>query len=172
MIGEIIAESLQLSLRYAETLAVGIEPSHFGRLANVDGRIIASNHPAWVYGHLCLYSPRVIEDLGGDAASIQVPEEWQPLFSQSSECQDDPQGTIYPHKDQLVDQLLRGYRAAEQTLRSTPDEVFSQLNPNERMRSKFSTLGSMENFYTGGHFMIHMGQISAWRRMTGLGSAM
>ena len=59
-----------------------------------------------------------------------------------------------------------------ETLAQTADEKFAEENRNERMRSRFSTVGAMHNFYTGGHFMIHMGQVSAWRRMMGLGSAM
>jgi hypothetical protein len=171
MIGDIIADSLQISLRYAEILAVGIPPSDFGKLARVDGRPIISNHPAWVYGHLCLYSPRIIADVGGDIGAAGVPEGWDDLFSPRTECQDDPEGTLYPPKDRLVEQLLSSYRAASEALRATDDSLFAQDNPNERMRSKFPTLGGMENFYSGGHFMIHMGQVSAWRRMMGLGSA-
>ena len=44
-------------------------------------------------------------------------------------------------------------------------------NPNERMRAKFPTNGAMLAFYVGGHFMLHMGQLSAWRRAVGLGPA-
>ena len=51
------------------------------------------------------------------------------------------------------------------------DEVFQQQNPNEAMREKFATIGAMHGFYVGGHFMMHMGQMSAWRRMAGLGPA-
>jgi hypothetical protein len=29
----------------------------------------------------------------------------------------------------------------------------------------------MINFYVGGHMMLHLGQLSAWRRMMGLGAA-
>jgi len=29
----------------------------------------------------------------------------------------------------------------------------------------------MLNFYLGGHVMLHIGQMSAWRRMMGLGPA-
>lgn len=172
MIGQMIAESLQISLRYAEMLATGIEAKDFGRLACVEGRPIDSNHPAWVYGHLCIYSPRVLDDLGVDSSAIQVPEKWQELFSPQGRCQDDPSGDLYPSKEVLVDQLLRGYRVVMETLAQTADEKFAEENRNERMRSRFSTVGAMHNFYTGGHFMIHMGQVSAWRRMMGLGSAM
>jgi hypothetical protein len=40
-----------------------------------------------------------------------------------------------------------------------------------RMTELFPTLGSLYNFYVGGHMMMHLGQISTWRRMMGLGAA-
>jgi hypothetical protein len=39
------------------------------------------------------------------------------------------------------------------------------------MKQLFPTLGSVQTFYCGGHMMMHLGQMSAWRRMEGLGSA-
>jgi hypothetical protein len=39
------------------------------------------------------------------------------------------------------------------------------------MTERFPTLGSVHAFYCGGHIMMHLGQMSAWRRMMGLGSA-
>lgn len=172
MIGQMIAESLQISLRYAEKLAVGVTAEQFGRLIVIDGQPIDSNHPAWVYGHLSLYSSRIIGDLGGDPKPYTPSQDWVALFSHQSRCVDDPAGAIYPQKDLLVNAVLDGYRAAEQLLRATPDDVFAQPNPNEAMRGRLATMGSMHAFYTGGHIMIHMGQVSAWRRMAGLGSAM
>ncbi len=172
MIGQMIAESLQISLRYAEKLAENVGPEKFGRLVFVDGQPIDSNHPTWVYGHLSLYSTRVISELGGDATPYLAPAAWTELFSHQSRCQDDPDGSIYPAKDDLVSTLLAGYRAAEQVLRATDDAAFEAPNPNEAMRNRFATIGGMHAFYTGGHMMIHMGQVSAWRRIMGLGSAM
>ena len=57
-------------------------------------------------------------------------------------------------------------------LRSTPDETFDRPNPAEgRMRELFPTIGSVQTFYCGGHMMMHLGQLSAWRRMLGLSAA-
>jgi hypothetical protein len=39
------------------------------------------------------------------------------------------------------------------------------------MRELFPTIGSVQAFYCGGHMMMHLGQMSAWRRMEGLGTA-
>ena len=72
----------------------------------------------------------------------------------------------------MTDLFFKGYRAALEALKVTPDEVFQRPNPlGGAMAEKFPTLGSMHTFYVGGHIMIHMGQMSAWRRMEGLGPA-
>lgn len=171
MIGDMIADSLKLGIGYAGKLIAGISHNEFSQFARVDGRMVESNHPAWVYGHLSIYAPRVINELGGDSSVLQIGDEWMELFSAKSKCLDDPEGKIYPAMDQIVAKLFDGYRAAEQILRDTSDETFAQPNSNATLQSRFPTLGSMHCFYVGGHFMLHMGQISAWRRMTGLGPA-
>ena len=37
--------------------------------------------------------------------------------------------------------------------------------------ARFPTKGAALGFYVGGHFMMHMGQLSAWRRAMGMGAA-
>ena len=74
--------------------------------------------------------------------------------------------------DQITSFYFEGYKAAKDALIATSDDVFQQPNPTGgRLTELFPTLGSMHSFYVGGHVMIHMGQMSAWRRMQGLGSA-
>jgi hypothetical protein len=172
MIGIMIAESLQMSLRYAESLAEGISSAEFGRQARVDGHVVDSNNPAWVFGHLAIYAPRIVTELGNDASTIAVDEAWEAVFSPKTKSEDDIEGSRYPAKEVLVEKLLRGYGLAMESLRAADDAKFTAENPNERMRARFATVGGMHGFYCGGHFMIHMGQISAWRRMMGLGPAM
>ena len=68
--------------------------------------------------------------------------------------------------------MLNGYRLASQALRDCDDSLLLKENPNEgRMRELFPTIGAATGFYVGGHVMIHMGQISAWRRAMGLEAA-
>jgi hypothetical protein len=171
MIGNMIAESLRISLRYAESLADGISAADFGKMARVDGQLIDSNNPAWVYGHLSIYAPRIITELGCDAEEFQPDDQWNELFSPKSKCQDDPEGNLYPSKEVLVRRLLDSYQRAMEVLLQSDDSQFAAANANEAMRNRFETVGGMHAFYCGGHFMIHMGQVSAWRRMMGLGSA-
>jgi len=171
-IGNIIADSLNLGLGYADRILKDIPAEKFARFASgIDGPI-TSNHPAFVFGHLCIYAPRVLEQLGRDNSRYIVPDTYDELFSPSAVCEDDSDGSKYPPMDSILAQFRGSYDAAKQALRDTDDAVFTVPNPGEgRMKELFPTLGSMHAFYVGGHFMVHMGQISAWRRMMGMPAA-
>ena len=92
------------------------------------------------------------------------------LFSKDAKCIDDPDGTIYPAMDEITERLVAAQEAAIAAVASATDDALTAANENS-MKERFTTVGSMMAFYLGGHFMIHMGQMSAWRRMMGLGPA-
>lgn len=171
-IGEIIADSCDMGVRYAQRLLKDVAAEDFGKFARPGGQVVVSNHPAFVYGHLSLYPERVIKDLDQDGSSVAASEEYQKLFSHEATCQDDPDGKIYPAKDELVERMIAGYEKASEVLRASDDALFTRENAAEgRMKELFPTNGSALGFYVGGHVMIHIGQISAWRRAMGLAAA-
>lgn len=170
-IGPMIADSARLGLAYAERMLKGVSPDQFARLANVQGKTIESNHPAFVFGHLSLYPCRIVRELGSDASSIVPSERFVKIFDHNAQCVDDPDGVVYPPMDEVTERSFTSYRLAVDALQNADDALFKQPNPNEAMRSKFATVGSMHGFYVGGHVMVHIGQLSAWRRMMGLGKA-
>ena len=170
-IGPMIADSARLGLGYAERLLKGITPDRFARLADCGDRLIESNHPAFVLGHLSLYPCRIVEQLGGDAAAIVPSEAFVKVFDPKARCVDDADGTVYPSMDEITERFFAAHRLAIETLQTAADRRFHEANPNEAMRGKFATIGSMHGFYLGGHLMLHIGQLSAWRRMIGLPAA-
>lgn len=170
-IGPMIADSARLGLGYAERLLKGITPDQFARFAVAGDRPIESNHPAFILGHLSLYPCRIVEQLGGDAAAIVPSEAFVKLFDHNARCVDDVDGTVYPAMDEVTDRFFAAHRSAIETLQTAADPRFHEPNPNEAMRGKFATIGSMHAFYLGGHLMLHIGQLSAWRRMIGLPAA-
>jgi hypothetical protein len=167
-LGNIIADSLELGLGYAERLLEGVEADDFGRFASTGRVAIQSNHPAFIFGHLSLYAPQVIANLG--KPTPEVPDGFTELFSKDATCQDDGSGELYPAQDQITSFFFAGYRVAVEALRGADNGPLEIANPTGgRMTELFPTVGSMLAFYCGGHFMMHMGQLSAWRRMKGLG---
>lgn len=170
-VGQMIAASGKTALSYAERLLQGIPPESFARFATVGGVQIASNHPAFIFGHLSLYSSRIVEQLEGDASAIAPSEAFVNAFSHQSVCVDDPDGSVYPPMDQITERFFTGYRQAVEALELADDSLFKAPNPHEPMRAKFPTMGAMHAFYVGGHQMMHFGQLSMWRRCMGLGAA-
>ena len=169
-LGNVIADSLQLSLGYADRLLKGMPAERFARFAVVGGQVVESNHPAFVYGHLSLYAPKILHQIGSPAPAI--PEGFELRCSKDATCVDDADLDLYPSMEEIVTFFHEGHRMVTGALRSTPDDVFQQPNPAEgRMKELFPTIGSVQTFYCGGHMMMHLGQVSAWRRMEGLGAA-
>lgn len=168
--GNAIADSLQLSLGYAERLLTGITPEVFARFARPGGVVVESNHAAFVLGHLCLYPGRILPQLGREQPSTDA--RFAEVFSKDATCRDDPEGAIYPAMNEVTSVFHDGYRQALEAIRATDDTTFQQPNPTGgRLTELFPTLGSVQNFYVGGHMMMHLGQLSAWRRMMGLSPA-
>ena len=169
-LGNVIADSLQLSVGYGERLLKAVPAERFARFAAVGGVVVESNHPAFIYGHLSLYAPKILRQIGHPAP--RVPDQFEIRFSKDAKCVDDADGDLYPPFVEIVDFFREGYRMVSGALRSTPDSVFDAANPAEgRMKELFPTIGSVQAFYCGGHMMMHLGQMSAWRRMEGLGAA-
>lgn len=166
-IGEMIVAAGRISIGLARNLLHGVEPGSAARLASPGGKPVESNHPAWAYGHLSLYAPRLVEIVGGSASELRLPETFEPLFKAGSTCMDDPQGLIYPPIEVISDCFFKGYNAASVAVANAPDSVFLREMPEDR-RSFVPTVGAAATFLLCSHIMMHMGQVSAWRRMMGL----
>ena len=161
-LGNVIADSLDLGLSYAERLLVGVSADQFARFARPGGQAIESNHAAFVFGHLSLYGPRIVAQLESGDGTASLPSEWPDMFSMDASCQDDPTGSIYPPMPRITEQFFSGYRAAGASLRAAGDDRLQQANPvGGRLSELFPTMGSMHTFYCGGHLMMHLGQLSA-----------
>lgn len=174
VIGKQIAAAGQLTVAYGEAMLKGVQPEQFARLAiGKDGQPVQSNHAAWAMGHLTMYSSRCMDLLGLPQGVTAKPAGWEELFKNGTECKDDPSGKIYPPMGAVSKHFVEGYKAVLAALPSVPDEVFARPNPAEgRMKELLPTVGAVVSFLMTGHAMSHLGQVSAWRRFMGLGSAM
>ena len=63
-LGNVIADSLGISLSYGERMLKDVSAERFGRFACPGGVEVVSNHPAFIYGHLSLYAPKVLVQIG------------------------------------------------------------------------------------------------------------
>ncbi|MCC6676336.1 MAG: DinB family protein [Phycisphaerales bacterium] len=173
---ECLASAGRFGRGYAKILLAGIEPGRFARKPRFETsagvKVVDTNHPAFIFGHLSLYPARLFTLLGADAKSVEAPAAWGDLFKAGAACRDDVDGTIYPAMEAITTRFFSAYEAAVEHVKSVPDDVLARVNPNEQARDRFPTIGVLVNFYLNGHVMMHMGQVSAWRRCVGLPSAM
>ena len=165
--GNIIADSLESALGYAQRLLKDIPVAEAARFARPGGQTVESNHPCFIIGHLSLYAPKMLGQLDRD--DLLVPAGFTDLFDKTAVCQNDPDGTIYPPFDAVTAFFLAGHQQLTAVLRGSDPSLFDRENPADGpLKKRFPTLSSVHAFYCGGHIMMHLGQLSAWRRMHGL----
>jgi hypothetical protein len=161
---------------FAEKLLVGIKPEQAARKPHFESagapHVVDTNHPVFVFGHLATYPAKMLKFAGLDASACATPPEWDNLFKAGVPCHDDPDGTIYPRLAAVTAAFFANTDKASELLRSVDDKVLAATTPDERYKEFFPTVGIALNFLLNNHVMMHMGQVSAWRRCFGLPSAM
>ena len=169
---ETLVRGGRISLGLADRLLADIKPETFARKPRFGGTVVNTNHPAFVFGHLALYPARWLSDAGLDPKPAVTPVGFQ-VFAAGQECRDDEAGTIYPPMKEIVETFKRVHTAALDQLGTLSDDKLRAPNPREgRIREMFPTLDGVLMFYVTSHMMMHLGQVSAWRRCFGLGSVM
>lgn len=160
-----ILPQLRLALGYADMLAADIPPDRFAHcpVPNV-------NHPAFCFGHLSIYPERLLEMLG--RPELARPDaRFVELFRAGSKCVEE--AGRHPPKDEIMARFKDRWEVIATVLPQIPEERFLDANPAEgRMKELMPTLGAMAIFMCGTHMMMHLGQVSIWRRLIGLGPVM
>jgi hypothetical protein len=156
---------LRMTLEYAERLVADIPAEIFAHIPHPQ-----MNHPAFCIGHLSLYPNRLFAMLNRTELVVEkagFPE----LFQAGVACVE--QDGRYPHKDVIVAYYLERYRKMSEILPNVDENAFAKPNPVEgKMRERMPLVGMAVNFLLNNHNMMHLGQVSAWRRAVGLGPAL
>ncbi len=170
---ETITGTAARGIGLAGMLLKDVTPEMFARLPVQDGARVMTNHPAFALGHLSVYPSRVFILAGRDPEEVSLPDEQEELFKIGAVCVDDPDGAIYPPMAEVGQGFQHGYAAALQLVMGLDDETLGGPHQGgEAYQKMFPTLGVATNFLLNSHLMMHLGQVSAWRRFMGLGSAM
>ncbi len=168
LIGTTVLHAANVTTRLTDALVQGIKPE----TAACKPEGVDCNSPTWVFGHLAIYPDRILEMMGRSDIAQPIPDTWPDLFGFKSECRNDPDNTIYPPLEEVVTRFKARHDALAATLAETDDDALLKENPNENMRDMFPTIGAQANFMLTSHAMMHLGQVSTWRRCMGLPSAM
>lgn len=121
------------------------------------------NHPAWILGHLAVTAESGAKMLGGEAT---LPEDWAAKFGPGSKTS--ASRSDYPSKEALLSAFEGAFERLRTAAKSATTERLSAPSPHPRTKAMLPTVGDLASFLLAGHFGIHLGQISMWRRMTGM----
>ena len=124
------------------------------------------NHPAWSLGHLAVAADHLATLLG---LSSELPAGWEQTFKTGGTPS--PDKSVFPSKDEILRVLELEHVRIAKALTTADPAFLAQPHPNEKRRGHFPTVGDFAIFLVTGHEMDHLGQIAAWRRAMGLGSA-
>lgn len=122
------------------------------------------NHPAWLLGHLCISNDYVLGLLGKNP---QCNGEWHDQFGAGSRP-----GAVredFPSKEALWNRFRDGSAAVKLVAAEASPAVLARPNPLEvdGPQQGLPTLGDLVAHLMTTHLALHLGQLSAWRRMTG-----
>ncbi len=164
-LGCIIADTLRVTLFYGGEIVKSIPADRFCEIP-----VKEINHPAFCVGHLSIYANFVLELLGRTDLKFAMPY-GDEHFKMGAPCV--AQDGRYPSKEVLVATWNDAWSVVAKVLPEIDEATLARENPMQgRMRERFPTVGSVVNFLCGAHNMMHIGQVSSWRRAAGLGSAL
>ena len=124
------------------------------------------NHPAFVLGHLAYYFGVCVQLLGGE---VELSENESTLYQHGADCLDD--ASMYLDKANCIAQYNTRLEEALGFVASCDAEVFDRSTAGTPFEGRMDTLGQVAAFMLVGHPAFHIGQLSAWRRVAGMGSA-
>jgi len=123
-----------------------------------------SNHPAWVLSHLNVYMPLL--SLVMDGKSFEDPKDHE--FGMQSKPLAD--ASVYVSKDQLIGDYVASHEKIISQLESADLSVLETPVQLPRWQTVMPTVGVCLPYLLCNHENMHLGQISAWRRIQGLPS--
>jgi hypothetical protein len=125
--------------------------------------IVGLNTPAWVIGHLTYTTDYLLKLL---QQPITYQDDWKKIFGASSKPGDVPANFF--SKAAYLKEFTTASERLLAAVSATPADVYAQPNPLMKPGSYFTTIGILTSHILTTHVAVHLGQISAWRRVCGL----
>jgi len=122
------------------------------------------NHPSWVLSHLNAYHGPLVSMLSGEP--FDDPKDHR--FGMLSKPEAD--ASVYESKQTLLTQYNEGHERVVAALESAGEAGLHRAMSLERWKGVFPTVGSALGYLMLAHEGVHLGQLSAWRRVQGLPS--
>jgi hypothetical protein len=151
------------NLDYGQRLVADLSQEQMTQQPAPDGSA-PSNHPAWVLSHLNVYMPLL--SLALEGKTFDDPKDHR--FGMQSQPLDDP--TVYDSKEKLIGDYVAYHETVIRQLESADASVLETPIELARWKPVMPTVGVCLPYLLCNHENLHLGQISAWRRIQGLPS--
>jgi hypothetical protein len=147
------------NLWYAEQLVKDIPANQFTHQP-----IEKVNPPAWILGHLTITTDYGLQLLGQPQGCS---ERWHQLFSPGTPNQP---AEAYPIKEELWSGFYAAHQRLETAAKNASAKTLEAPNPlpYKLLTQNFPTIGDQVAHLMTVHESMHLGQLSAWRRMMGM----
>ena len=159
-----IVAALEKCVGYGRSLLPDIDPATFAHMPMAN-----FNHPAFNYGHLSFYPNFWFEMVGRPDAVSELPYPTE-VYAHGSECVE--QDGRYASMDVITSAFFETHERAMEILPTVDPDLLRNELPEGPYRDFFGLVGNALTFMTCSHTMMHLGQVSMWRRAMGLGSCM
>jgi hypothetical protein len=164
-IGEMLLWNLKLNWElngaYGQQLIADLDDTQMVAQPRVNGEL-AVNHAAWVISHLCVYHPVIADLLAG-----RTPEDPKGhRYGMTSTPVGDT--NAYADADGLRRQFSDGHASVAAALEAADERRLLATMPVDRWVPRFPTIGQALPYLMIRHEALHLGQLSAWRRVQGL----
>ncbi|MEM8783010.1 MAG: DinB family protein [Planctomycetota bacterium] len=150
-----------LNTGYAASLVADLSEEQMTRQPGCDAGP-GLNHPAWLLSHLHAYHPVIVALLQGEP--FDDPK--QHRFGMLSKPESD--ASVYLPKGELVAAYAEGRASVVDALQMVTAETLEAPMSLARWQGKFPQAGSILPYLMAHHESLHLGQLSAWRRVQGL----
>ena len=149
-------------LDYARKLVRDLDDAHLA-----DQPAEGVNHPAWVLGHLTVVSDMGTKLLGGESV---LPEDWKIRFGPGSKTSSDR--SEYPSKEELLAHFETCAANFVEAAGKVGERRLGLPNPTPFFVAQLPTVADLAAHLMTTHPMLHLGQLSTWRRVNGLPSVL
>ncbi len=155
---EIETKLYAFALGYAQRQAAEIEESKLNHQP-----FPGANTPLWILGHLAVCTDYAARVLGG---SLECPKDWHRSFGMKSKPAD--LKPPYPAKADLLQSLASGHeRVTALALKADPAALAAPHGVDVLANTPIKTLADALAHLMTTHELLHLGQLSAWRRAMG-----
>jgi uncharacterized damage-inducible protein DinB len=123
----------------------------------------AGNSPAWILGHLAVANDYALRSLGEQRAASA---EWHKRFRPGATPKDDT--SPLPSRAELWETIETGRRRIYEACAKVEAEKMEQPHNSDLFKdTPVKSIGDVVAHLLTSHLALHVGQISAWRRLGG-----